>query len=313
MDDYNILRSKGRIDESNNNFQTKNPVYLHPKSHLSHLIIYKVHLNNLHSSTIHTLSQLRKEYWVPRGRRTVISAIKKYCMPCRKASSVPFKPLEYPSLPVERVCESKPFEHTGVDYFGPINIKVNGVVSKIWVCLYTCLVVRAIHLELVFNLSAACFINSFKRFVARHSLPKSIWSDNGTQFMLSEKAFKTYLSDNKIEWHFVTEKAPWKGGFYERMIVLVKKHITKCVGRNILDFEYFNTLINKIESIINLRPITYVSESPNEPISLRPIDFLNSNFSDLQQLLDMEVIKDPDYFEQKTKSNDLTEQLQRNA
>lgn len=97
-----------------------------------------------------------------------------------------FKLLEFPPLPAKQVLQSISFEHPGVNYFGLLNVRVNSGITSVNFIIFTCLVVRAIHLEIVF-LSAECFLKAFKRFVARRELPKTMWSDNGTQFILSKK------------------------------------------------------------------------------------------------------------------------------
>jgi len=78
--------------------------------------------------------------------------------------------------PKEQVVEALPFENTGLDYFGPLYIKRypdsnKPVYNKVWVCLFTCVVVRAIHLELVENISANEFLLSLRRFMAHRSVP----------------------------------------------------------------------------------------------------------------------------------------------
>ena len=76
-----------------------------------------------------------------------------------------------PPWPKERVVEALPFEYTGLDYFGPLYIKQytnddTPVYKKVWVCLFTCMVVRAIHLELVEDMSANEFLLCLCHFMA---------------------------------------------------------------------------------------------------------------------------------------------------
>ena len=90
-----------------------------------------------------------------------------------------------PPLPVERVSECPPFTYTGIDYFGPLFIKSMKERQKVWVCLYTCLVARAIHLEMMHDMSSSQFLLGFRRFVVRHGKPRKIISDNAAQFKLA--------------------------------------------------------------------------------------------------------------------------------
>ena len=90
-----------------------------------------------------------------------------------------------PPIPTERVSASAPFTYTGVDYFGPLFIRTKGESQKVWVCLYTCLVVRAVHLELMYDMSAYQFLLGFRRFRAQHGKPCKIISDNAAHFKLA--------------------------------------------------------------------------------------------------------------------------------
>jgi len=57
-------------------------------------------------------------------------------------------------------------------------------ITKMWICLFTCLAIRAIHLEWVRNLSGEHFLHYLRRFVARRGRPETIISDNAAQFKL---------------------------------------------------------------------------------------------------------------------------------
>ena len=71
-----------------------------------------------------------------------------------------------PPWPQERVSRSKPFEYIGLDYLGPLCVKEENVIEKMWICLSTCLAIRAVHLEQVKDLSAPLFLDCLKSFVA---------------------------------------------------------------------------------------------------------------------------------------------------
>ena len=88
--------------------------------------------------------------------------------------------------PPSRIEESSPFTYTGLDYLGPLYVKLNRVTQKVWVCLFTCLAVRAVHLEVIHDLSAQQFVLCLRRFIARRGKPKEIISDNASQFKLAK-------------------------------------------------------------------------------------------------------------------------------
>ena len=126
-----------------------------------------------------------------------------------------------PPLPGKRVSESTPFTYTGIDYFGPLFVKLRSETQKVWVCLFTCLVTRAIHLELIQNMSTEQFLLGFRRFLSRHGKPKEIISDNAPQFKLASETFDqlwgqlvthndvtTYVANERIKWKFIVELEP---------------------------------------------------------------------------------------------------------
>ena len=148
-----------------------------------------------------------------------------------------------PPWPRERVFQSHPFHFVGLDYLGPVYVKANNGLDKIWICLFTCLSVRAIHLEWVMDLTAAQFLNCLRRFVSWRGKPDSIISDNAPQLKLTsialskqwrnvfiDKEVLSYVADEGIKWNFTTALAPWQQGFYERLVGMVKRCLRKATG-----------------------------------------------------------------------------------
>ena len=136
--------------------------------------------------------------------------------------------------------KAPPFTSTAVDFAGPVYIRNQGASTsnKVWICLFTCCVTRAVHLELVLDLPAVTFVRCLKRFTARRGLPQRILSDNAKTFkatvkeiatMLKEEDVKNYLSHVGIKWTFNLEKAPWWGGIFERLIMSTKRCLRKMI------------------------------------------------------------------------------------
>ena len=147
-------------------------------------------------------------------------------------------------LPKQRVSAPVPFAHCGVDYFRPLYVRESLGSKRVWVCLFTCLVTRAIHLELIMDMSTEMFLLGLCRFVARHGSPREIISENASQFklahdtidklwalLLKDKDVISYSVNEKIRWNLIVELAPWMGGFYERLIGLVKRSLRKAIGK----------------------------------------------------------------------------------
>ena len=253
-------------------------------------MIKDVHHRIKHSGVRDTLTTLRESYWILRGREATKRIIKQ-CIICRKFDGVPFKPQPTPDLPDMRVADAPPFTFTGLDFAGPLYItsskegQSNEISQKAYICLYTCASTRAIHLELLRDLSVKSFLQSFRRFASRRGLPSTLMSDNAKTIKAGCKEVKTivrshevqrYLSSNRVTWKFIVERTPWWGGFWERLIQSVKKCHKKTVGRTSLDYDELNTALVETESIINSRPLTYIY-GDDESIShlLTPSHFFN--------------------------------------
>ena len=171
-----------------------------------------------------------------------------------------------------------------MDFAGPLYVRYPGSsqTSKVWLCLFTCCVVRAVHLELVPDMTTTTFVRCLKRFVSRKGIPRIILSDNAKTFKRAGKLLRNlqkqrqvqqYLSDNGIKWRFNVEKAPWWGGVFERLVKSTKRSLRKVVGRARLFYDELNTVIVEIEAVMNSRPLTYVSiDELKEPIT--PSHFL---------------------------------------
>ena len=170
------------------------------------------------------------------------------CSLCRRFKFThEFKLPPMPPWPAERVSRSAPFQYVGLDYFGPMKVKVGEDTQKMWACIFTCLSTRAIHLEPVMDCSASEFFHCLKRFIARRGCPQQVISDNAAQFqlvkILSDKAWTqnpqddtilTYSAQQNIRWQFIVALAPWQGGHYERLVGVVKSVLKTTVGRRLL-------------------------------------------------------------------------------
>lgn len=193
-------------------------------------------------------------------------------------------------LPSIRVRESKPFSRTGLDYLGPMYIKTSEGSKKVWVCLFTCLVIRAVHLEMVLDISTEEFLLALKRFVSQRGTPVEIISDNALQFraansmldlvwknMLTSEDLQNYISNSGIKWTFIVEMAPWTGGYYKRLAGLVKRALRKTLQRKLLSIIQLHTVLKEVESVINTRPLIYVGDDIESTITLTPSSFLTLN------------------------------------
>lgn len=178
-------------------------------------------------------------------------------------------------LPKPRVNPAPPFNQVGIDYCGPFYLKEkkfrNRVKVKAYVTVFVCLVVEAVHLELVTDLTTEGFISALRRFISRRGLCQDIYSDNGTNFVGANNVLKElyttlndpnqhklihdYLSSRRIQWHFIPPQAPHMGGLWEAAVKSFKRHLYHVASTEMLfTYEQFNSLIIEIEAILNSRP-----------------------------------------------------------
>ena len=150
-----------------------------------------------------------------------------------------------PPLPKTRVTEAYLFLRTGIDYLRPLYIKSSGGNKKTWACLFTCLVTRVLHLELIKDMTAQELLFGFRRFISKRGTPAEITSDSELHFKTASKVLdlvwkdvirceevQDYVSNSQIKWSFIVELVPWMCGFYERLVGLVKRALSKSLGRN---------------------------------------------------------------------------------
>ena len=322
IDEFDILRCHGRYSHTDLPQDVKCPKLLPRGEYYTYLLIQEVHQRLVHVGVSHTLSQIRQEFWIPQGRAEVRKVISK-CVVCKRHSGPSFRLPNMPAWPRERVSQSAVFQYIGLDYLGPMNVKVGEIVEKMWICLFTCLSVRAVHLELVRGLSAQQFLDCLRRYIARRGRPQMIISDNAPQFRLVKtvldkqwnEVFKnddvlSFFSSQGITWKFTTALAPWQGGCYERLVALVKQALRKGIGRKLLLWDKLLTLLTEVEAIINTRPLTYVYGDFPSGFTLTPAHFLSGN---LETVLPCETEDtDIDYQPKKDSAIELVDHWKKN-
>ena len=269
-----FLRVGGRLRNASLPYEAKFSLLL-PHSHpVTDLLIKFHHEKEGHLGVNHVLADLNRTFWIVNGR----SAIKRVldgCIPCRvwKASA---GRQQMGDLPPSRIQESHPFSNIGTDIMGPIMITVGRSRVKRYICIFNCLATRAVHLEVVPSLEADSFLQAFKRFSNRRNIsPKTIYSDNGGNFVAAQKLLK-----GKIDWVFNPPRASHQGGFYEIFFKLFRKifrSITSTCTLN--EFDLF-TYVVEIERILYNRPITKLPNSPDDWTALSPSAILSGSLAD---------------------------------
>ena len=268
-DDSGVLRCSGRIQNSLLPYSTKCPV-LQPKKHyFTHFIILDCHEKVFHNKVNETLTQLRSEYWVVKGRQAVKEVVGR-CVICKKLEGKCYSTPPAPPSSSFRVSEDLGFTSVGIDHAGPVFVKnineSDGTMYKAYITVFTCTSTRAIHLELSPNLLGNSLIRTLRRFKGRRGIPALVVSNNGQTF--KDSKVKAFLLQERITWNFNVPRGSWWGGFFEIIVKLVKRCLRKTLQNARLTFEELETILVEIEAVLNSRPLTYSHDELSEPLTL---------------------------------------------
>ncbi|XP_035214415.1 uncharacterized protein LOC118188155 [Stegodyphus dumicola] len=266
VDQNGILRAKTNVLQRQDNENFRYPIILPSKHILVERLIYEKHLELQHAGVSTLMTNLRENFWILKSRKSIRNIIRK-CVRCKRFVSQRVE-VEPGFPPEDRVREGATFEVVGVDLAGPLYLREG---SKAWIVL----------------------------FIARRGRPYVIYSDNGTNFVGTNSVLKkvnwnaicSAASIQRIRWKFNPPTAAWWGGWWERLVRMVKENLRRVLGRTSLNYEELYTILCDCEQVINSRPITYVSEDNQDPSPLTPMMFL--------QELPSSGVPDMDYVDSK--------------
>jgi hypothetical protein len=182
-------------------------------------------------------------------------------------------------------------EHVRLLHVGPFEIKGGNTrskaITKCYIALFICMATKAIHLELVPDLTSEAFVAALKCFIARRGLIDHLYSDNGSIFVGANRELKVFFKSEEIlrqvhsyagktqfQWHFIPPNSPHFGGLWEAGVKPLKYHWKRIVGKVLLTFEEFSTSFTQIAACLNSQPLIALSSDPNDPRHLIPAHFL---------------------------------------
>ena len=276
-----LLRVGGRLSKSAMPEEAKHPAILPKDNHMSKILLHHTHALVGHCGRNQMIAKLRTKYWIIKAN-SAARRITRDCVLCRRWHGKAITQ-KMSDLPLHRITpDLPPFTNTGLDYFGPIEVKRGRSRVKRYGALFTCLASRAVHLEMAYSMDTDSCISVLRRFICRRGQVKEIVSDNGTNFVGTERELRealAHLNLNKIQhsiqadgikWTFNPPYGSHHGGVWERLIRIIKKILYSITKEQTLDDESLQTALCEVEAIMNDRPITILSEDAKDPEPLTP-------------------------------------------
>ena len=284
LDDFGVLRVGGRLERSTMCYEMKHPIILPRKSHITVLIIRYFHERIKHQGRGFTINEIRANgYWIIGCSRAVSSYIYS-CVTCRKLRSGTSSQ-KMSTLPEVRLEQSPPFSHIGCDCFGPYTMKEGRRTLKKYGLLVTCLACRAIHVEILDDMTTDAFINALRCVIAIRGNVQTIRCDRGSNFTGAAREFNQSMKEldeeiihdamltKQCQFVFNSPDASHMGGVWERQIrsirsilnIILYQHPSK------LDTSSLRTFFYEVMAIVNGRPLTAQNlNSPDSPAPLTP-------------------------------------------
>ena len=289
FDEEGVLRMDGRLEFADClSWDARHPVILPRKDWVTRLIIKDAHDQCQHMGTNQTLSHLSRKYWILSAREA-IREVERQCMLCRRQKASTASQIMAPLPRLRTQLSLKAFSQTSVDFGGPFLTKQGHgkTRQKRYLCLFTCLSTRAVHLEMAYALDTDSFLNAFYRMVSRRGLPEEMLSDNGTNFVgghnelkdlvkqLDKDKIQDSTANRGVKWYFNPPAAPHFSGVHEVMIKAAKRAIYSILGNADITDEELQSAIIGAEGLINSRPLTYQSANEKDIVPLTPNHFLH--------------------------------------
>lgn len=291
LDELGLLRMNGRVN-NDEYAQQKISIILPSTSKFVLLLIRQAHeIQTLHGGVQLTLRALRQQFWIIQARRQVTKLIG-HCIVCYRTKKLLLKQ-QMAELPSFRTQQARPFTFVGCDYAGPFHTKLNhsrnAKTSKGYIAVFICLTTKAMHLELVPDMTTAEFVMSLENFIARRGIPTTIYTDNGTNLvgaesevhrlhdeMLSQtNALTRMLASKRITFKRIPARASHMAGIWERAVGLVKYHLKRILKDTKVPARQFDYVLKQIECCLNSRPLWALTPNNDDIEVITPAHFFN--------------------------------------
>ncbi|KAK3087380.1 hypothetical protein FSP39_005210 [Pinctada imbricata] len=315
LDESGLLRVGGRLRRSDLAPYEKNPIIIPKKSLIASLLVDYFHKRVKHQGRLLTQGAIRNGgFWIIGCRRLINSYIQS-CITCRKLRGQLQQP-KMADLPEVRLQPAPPFSYIGVDVFGPWEVVTRSTRNvktraKRWAVIFTCMIIRAIHIEIIEGMTTSCFINALRRFTSLRGEVRRIYSDCGTNFVgatsemnvnvinVRDDTLQKELDENGIQWIFNPPHASHMGGSWERLIGVSRRILEALLSDpkvTKLTHEVLITFMAEVCAIVNARPLTGVPSDPELPFPLTPATLLTLKTKHIVDSFDMDNFHPKDLY-----------------
>ncbi|XP_037959088.1 uncharacterized protein LOC119688482 [Teleopsis dalmanni] len=284
---FNIIRVGGRLTNAPIGSDAKFPALLPHDHRFAQIFVEYLHRKHMHVGPKVLISLIRSQVWIINAREVARKVVHN-CVHCFHYKPKLLQQI-MGSLPADRLVANRPFLISGIDLCGPFytTYRIRSKVPyKTYIAIFVCFSSKAVHTELISDLSTNNFILGLKRFISRRGLPQRIYCDNATNFtgaqtllnkfreqFFSQQGFREmqeYSNNTGFEFKFIPPRAPHFGGLWEASVKSLKTLLLKNLAQSSLTYEELQTVIIEAEAILNSRPIIPLSDDPNDCEALTP-------------------------------------------
>ena len=267
IDRDNVVRVGGKMNRKNSP-DPYFPILLPKSSWITKIIVRECHFSMKHSGVYVVLSHLRRQFWIP-NCFTTVKKILKDCIVCRRFNNRTLKLNQSPYKNLRLNPTNMVFNFSFIDYAGPFFVKINGVKSKVYLLIITCLWSRAINIKISLDLTTKEFLRSLQLHCFEYGVSSLILSDMGSSFLagadiitnfLDDQTVKSYLESNNMQslsFEHYYKGCNKLGSLVESCVKLTKRLLSASIKKNVLDFHDFEFAVMEARHIVNRRPIAF--------------------------------------------------------